>query len=254
MSASGSSLVPYESRVTSQNGEDGAIAEVLRRIGGPKRRWFVEFGAATGEEGNCVLLADSGWSGLFIEPDADAFARLKAKYAGSRTVITRRAVVTADNIEDIMAASGVPADLDLLSIDIDGNDYWVWEAIRSFRPRVVVIEYNANLPLDRRLVMPRDDRYVWDGTDYVGASLGALRELGNRKGYELVHTDSTGVNAFFVRGDEAAGLPTGAEVPLHRANYFGAGITLRPDPRHRPFYDLARGRLVARGAGSSAAE
>jgi hypothetical protein len=110
----------------------------------------------------------------------------------------------------------------------------------------VVIEYNANLPLDRRLVMPRDDRHSWDGTDYVGASLGALRSLGERKGYELVHTDSTGVNAFFVRREETASLPTGAEVPLHRANYFRAGIALRRDPHGRRFYDLDDERLVRR--------
>ena len=240
-------LMRFESRVTSQNGEDGVIAEILRRIGGQIRSWFVEFGAATGEEGNCVLLADQGWSGLFIEPEAEAFAMLEAKFAGSPAVVTRRAAVTADNVEELMADCRVPPDFDLLSVDIDGNDYWVWEAISSFLPRVVVIEYNGNLPVDRRLVMPRDDRYVWDRTDYVGASLGALRALGDRKGYELVHTDTTGVNAFFVRRDEAVDVPTGPDVPLHRANYFGAGITLQRDPLDRPFYDLEAEALVALG-------
>jgi hypothetical protein len=253
-------LTRYESRVSSQNGEDGVIAEILVRIGGPRRRWFVEFGASTGDEGNCVLLADRGWSGLFMEPDAEAFAALEAKYRDRDDVITRRASVTADNVEELLAAARTPPDLDVVSIDIDGNDYWIWERLVAFAPRVVVIEYNANLPLDRRLVMPRDDRHAWDGTDYVGASLGALRALGKDKGYELVHTESTGVNAFFVRGGEATDLPTGAEVPLHRANYFGAGLALPRDPLDRPFYDLESAKLVRRepapggaGRGRSAA-
>ena len=239
-------LTPHEARVTSQNGEDGVIAEILERIGGPRRRWFSEFGAATGEEGNCVLLAERGWSGLFMESDPEAFAALEAKYADRDRVITRLATVTAENVERLLSEAGVPPDLDLLSIDIDGNDYWVWAALGSFMPRAVVIEYNANLPLERRLVMPRDDYQRWDGTDYVGASLAALRALGDAKGYELVHTDSTGVNAFFVLRDEASELPTGPEVPLHPANYFDAGISLPRDPLDRPFYDLDAGALVRR--------
>ncbi len=94
--------------------------------------------------------------------------------------------------------------------------------------------------------MPRDDAHVWDGTDYVGASLAAYRALGAEKGYELVHTESTGVNAFFVRCEEASGLPCGADVPLHRANYYGAGITLPRDPSDRAFYDPVAGELASR--------
>lgn len=202
------------------------MLEAILRAIGRGSQWFVEFGVGEGGEGNCVMLADRlGWAGLFIESDANAFARLRERYRERSQVRTLRASVTPDNVEQLFAQAGVPRDLDVLSIDIDGNDYWVWEAVEKFTPRVVVVEYNANLPLEARLVMTRDDSHRWDGTDYFGASLGALRSLGTAKGYELVHTDTTGVNAFFVRGPLCGALPTGERVPLHRANYGGVGVT-----------------------------
>lgn len=242
-----SALTPFEFRVSSQNGEDGVIAEILNRIGGPRRRWFVEFGAGPGDQSNCLVLADSDeWSGLLIEPSLDAHRALESKYRDNDRIVTVRAAVTADNVERLFASAGVPLDPDVLSIDIDGNDYWVWQAITSFAPRIVVIEYNGSLPLEGQLVVPRDDDRVWDGTDYVGASLGAYRALGADKGYELVHTDSTGVNAFFVRREETNDLPVGTEVPLHPADYYGVGMHLRRDPGDRPFYDPVTGRLAPR--------
>jgi len=151
---------------------------------------FVEFGVGGGEQGNCVLLADwGGWAGLFIESSVPDYSRLSLKYRRNPLVRTRHAVVEAGNVEALFTEERVPAAFDVLSIDIDGNDFWVWEAITAFRPRIVVIEYNANLALDSELVMPRDDRHQWDGTDYFGASLGAYRKLGQTKGYELVHTE-----------------------------------------------------------------
>jgi hypothetical protein len=237
-------LTHAEFRVFSRGGEDGVLQAILRRTG-TESRWFVEFGVGTGQEGNCVLLADVyGWSGLFIEADPTFYGALDAKYADSARVATVNAAVTADNVEALFRQAGVPERIDVLSIDIDGNDFWVWQAIERVAPRMVVIEYNANLPLDSRLVMPRDDGHEWDATDYFGASLGALCELGSRKGCELVHTDRQGVNAFFVRRSLAQGLPGGSEVARHRANYGGRGLEIPRDPRARPFHDLASGTLV----------
>jgi hypothetical protein len=115
-----------------------------------------------------------------------------------------REFVTAENIETLLDKHGVPREFDLLSIDVDGNDFWIWKAIGR-RPRVVVVEYNAAFgPGDSRaIVYDRDFR--WDGTEYFGASLLALARLGREKGYDLVACDSRGVNAFFVRADAAAG-------------------------------------------------
>ena len=130
-----------------------------------------------------MLLADHyGWNGLFIESAAEDYSRLERKYRSNPRITTLRALVTPTTIEPLLRDAGVPPGFDLLSIDIDGNDFWVWQAMRSFKPRVVVIEYNANLALESQVVMPHDDRHAWDGTDYFGASLGAYRRLASEKG------------------------------------------------------------------------
>lgn len=235
-------LTGAELGVCSQNGEDGVIHEIFRRIGA-QARYFVEFGVGEGEQGNCVLLADRyRWRGLFMEADPAAYSALEAKYESTDGVATSHARVTADNIDLLLTQARVPQVFDLLSIDTDGNDYWIWRAIQAFRPRVVVVEYNGNLPLDRQLVMPRDDGHAWDGTDYFGASLAAYRILATSKSYRLVHTDRTGTNAFFVNQQEAD--PFEQPPQLYAANYFRRGIRLPRDPQRRPFLDLETGLLV----------
>jgi hypothetical protein len=227
-------LTRYEYRVFSQNGEDGVLAELLGRVG-VASRWFVEFGIETGVEGNCVFLADVlGWSGLFMEPDPDACRELSRKYAANQAVHTTCALVRPDNVEQLFIQAGVPAEPDVLSIDVDGNDYWIWQAITRYSPRVVVIEYNPQWPPLGRLVQPYDPERVWHGTDNYGASLGALRSLGEEKGYQLVHTELTGNNAFFVRADLEAVLPTPEAIPLRAANHFLAGSSHPAHPEPTP--------------------
>ena len=238
----GAVLGPFEARVTSQNGEDGVIAELVRRVGAPGE-WFVEFGAERGQEGNCRALADAGWHGLFMEADDEAYAELEATWSENAHVATRHAAVHPHTLEALLDDAGVPPEPDVFSIDIDSNDFHVWSALRRYRPRIVVIEYNGDLPLDRRLVMPLDLEHRWDGTDYYGASLGAYEQLGREKGYVLVHTESAGVNAFFVRDDllDGSDLPTGAPVSRHGPNHFGSGHGHPADPEDRPWIDLAAG-------------
>jgi hypothetical protein len=192
-------LANHELRVSSQNGEDGIIQEILRRTGTSDHPYAVEFGVDAGSEASCVLLADLGWSALFIE-SGRAFASLERKYLHSPAVTTLNALVTPENVEALFTEAQVPADFDVLSIDIDGNDYWVWRALTAYRPRLVVIEYNSTLPADRSLVQPATT-LAWDGTSAFGASIRALRDLGEAKSYRLVHTDLAAVNAFFVRED-----------------------------------------------------
>jgi hypothetical protein len=196
-------LRAFERRVCSQNGEDGIIEEIFRRIG-TGTRYFVEFGVESGAECNCARLAlEAGWRGLFLEADAGHFERLAARYRGHEGVRCARSVVTSANIERLLEENGVPPDLDLLSIDIDGNDYWVWKAIHNWRPRVVVVEYNGAYPPPRYWVMKEDPDYRWNGTTYYGASLASLTALARDKGYALVGTNSAGVNAFFVLAELA---------------------------------------------------
>jgi hypothetical protein len=246
VSGGGGQLTPFELRVFSQNGEDGILAEILARVGFGEG-YFVEFGAESGREGNCVYLADvANWRGLFMDSDAEAFSALQRKYRASDRVHTDHAMVTPANVQQLFAAAGVPREPALLSIDIDGSDYWVWEAIADYVPRVLVIEYNSALDPRRRLVQPADLKDGWDGTEYFGASLGAMRALGERKGYRLVHTELSGVNAFFVREDLAEGrFPPVDDVPLRGApNYFQYGQRHAPDLDGRSYLDLDSGEMV----------
>ena len=168
------------------------------------RKFFVEFGVESGVECNCArLVLEKEWRGLFLESDPTLFATLASRYRGHSGVQCVHAHVHSGNIEEILAAHDVPEEFGILSIDIDGNDYWVWSAITRWRPRVVVIEYNASYPPPKKWVMQEDVNYCWNGTTYHGASLASLVALGRKKGYTLVATNSTGVNAFFVRDDLA---------------------------------------------------
>jgi hypothetical protein len=234
-------LSGYELRCFSQHGEDGVIVEFLNRVG-TVHNYFVEFGIESGREGNCVFLADvCDWRGLFIEADEEMAAALHRKYAASKLVKTLRSVVTPANIQTLFADNGVPKEPDVLSIDVDGADYWIWDAIETtrFQPRVVVIEYNSSLPVDARLVQPQDHSAGWDGTAFFGASLQALIELGARKGYRFVHSDMAGANAFFVRCDLGEGLfPKADRVPRRgQPNYFMTGYNHPPDTSGRDYID-----------------
>ena len=221
------SLGAFEHKVFSQNGEDGVLAELFERVG-LTNRFFVEFGVEDGREGNAVLLADvAGWSGLFMEADGACYERLARKYAGVPHVVTRQASVTPENINALLDEARVPAEPDLLSVDIDGQDYYVWSAIER-RARVVVVEYNSALPPGASLVEARGHP-GWNRTSGFGAGLDAVVALGRAKGYTLVHLDLAGVNAFFVR-DELAAAALGTSRVVRRAPNYGLTGTGHPDP------------------------
>ena len=228
-------LAQAELRVSSQNGEDGILVEILRRIGNSGQPFFVEFGVETGTEGVCVFLADVlGWHGAFLEAEPALHAVLARKYALRPEVRTHQAFVTPENVEALFAELDVPTEPDVVAIDIDGADYWVWRALSAHRPRVVVIEYNAGLGGERARTVPEDVE-GWAGTDYFGASLSALERLGAAKGYVLVHTELAGVNAFFVREDLAAAFP---EPVLRRGpNILLRGIGHVPDTTGRSYVE-----------------
>ncbi|MCE5307158.1 MAG: hypothetical protein LLG20_05915 [Acidobacteriales bacterium] len=194
----------FEHRVFSQNGEDGIIMEIFRRIGTTDRS-FVEFGASDGSENNTVLLLTvCGWRGVWMDGDSDAVELAGRRFANevnTGRLRIKRTFITAGNIEGLFREMRVPQEFDLLSVDIDRNDYYVWKGIKDFRPRVVVIEYNPLFPPYLSWVVPYDANAMWDGTSHTGASLKALEELGSQKGYKLVGCSLAGVNAFFVRDD-----------------------------------------------------
>lgn len=205
-----SNLRDYENQVYSQCGEDGVLQHLFDELGA-KNQYFVEFGAKDGMfvSNSANLRLHHGWKGLLL----DAAAK-----PGDPLVTS--AFVTAENVNDLFAEHGVPEVFDLLSIDIDGNDYWVWKALDRFTPRVVVIEYNIFFAHDDARTMPYNPDHRWEeGSAYHGASLAALRKLGDEKGYALVHTDSWAPNAFFVLRSE---LPSDfVERPTHELSDWG---------------------------------
>jgi hypothetical protein len=186
-------------RVHSQGDEDGMIAEIFRRIGTGSRR-FIEFGVGNGLDCNTTFLLTQGWSGAWIEAATDLAGAARAKFRDYPVDIVS-AFMTVDTADETIAQLAGEQELDLLSIDIDFNDYWVWQAITRVKPRLVVIEYNAAIPPPVSLTVAHDPSRGWDGSSYFGASLSALEALGRAKGYSLVGCSLTGVNAFFVRDD-----------------------------------------------------
>jgi hypothetical protein len=201
-------LEGYGYKVYSQNDEDGIIREIFSRIGTTNKK-FIEFGVQDGLESNTHYLLFDGWNGLWIEGSENFYKEINKKFASVIRTGQLKAVnkfITCENINDIFLTNGLSGEIDLLSIDIDGNDYHVFESVSAINPRVVVIEYNAKFPPECRWVMPYNEKYIWDGSDNQGASLKAFEELGKRRNYQLVGTNSNGVNAFFVRRDLAKNL------------------------------------------------
>jgi len=188
-------LQRYERCWYSQNGEDGILEAIFSRIG-VTNRFCVEFGVENGRECNSrYLIERKGWQGLRMDGGEHA------EVVGT----VHREFITAENIVALFRKYGVPQEFDLLSIDIDGNDYWVWRAIEGYSPRAVIIEYNSSIRPEESRTVPYQPDFQWDGTNYFGASLLALAKLGRSKGYTLVGCDSQGANAFFVRDDLVAG-------------------------------------------------
>ena len=202
----GKRLLKYAFQVCSQNGEDGMIWEAFRRIGTTNRH-FVEIGAGDGSENNTAFLLSQGWNGVWIDANEDLLPNVRSRRDldnGCIRVLKRK--VTRENVAGLMEEAGTPHEFDLLSIDIDQNTYHVWQALVGYHPRVVIIEYNADIPPDIDWKSRYAPDRVWDGTVNYGASLKALELLGRSRGYDLVGCDFTGANAIFVRSDATADL------------------------------------------------
>jgi hypothetical protein len=187
-------LLPFEENITSQCGEDGVIRRALEVIG-TRDRWCVEFGAWDGRHAsNTYALIDrSGYSAVLIEGDGERFSALQQTHAGRPGVIALHRMVGfegSDTLDRILAGTPVPRDFDLLSIDVDGNDFHVWDALQDYRPKLVVIEFNPTIPNEVDFVQPRDMAVM------QGSSLKAIARSAGDKGYRLIH--ATVINGVFV--------------------------------------------------------
>lgn len=190
-------LKDFGKKVSSQTDEDGIIEAIFAHIP-PRSKYFVEFGIgpnwldhdyAHGLEGNCVRLRDElGWQGLLMD-------------GGTHPEVydVKKEFIKPTEINGLFRKYGVPRDVDVVSIDVDGQDFWIMMAL-DYRPTLFIVEYNPNFfQIHQRLTVPFDERFRWDGTKYYGASLGGLCKLAGDKGYRLVYAN--GVNAFFVMED-----------------------------------------------------
>ncbi len=186
-------LLRHAENTWSQSGEDGIFSKLFEVIS-TANRWCVEFGAWDGKKySNTHHLMQQDWSGVFVEADSARFQDLTKTYQGNPKAHCLNCFVTFDgenSLENLLKRTGIPKDFDLLSIDIDGNDYHVWESFREYQPRVVVIEFNPTIPSDVEFIQPRDM-----GIQQGSAPL-SLIKLGKAKGYELVCM--TELNAIFV--------------------------------------------------------
>jgi hypothetical protein len=203
-----SSFRDVEFSVFSQWGEDGILDWVLSLLPMiPKS--FIEFGVENYLESNTrFLLVARDWKGLVIDGSGENVHDIKNQEIYWRHNLTAiNAFIDKDNINKLLESGGMKGDVGLLSIDIDGNDYWVWQAIEVVSPAVVVVEYNAVLGDLHAISIPYNSKFQRTEAHfsnlYFGASINALIQLGNTKGYTFIGANSSGVNAFFVRNDLA---------------------------------------------------
>ncbi|GAA6621803.1 hypothetical protein [Scytonema sp. NUACC26] len=199
-------LLDYEYQVFSQWGEDGIIQFFINNVE-IENKIFVEFGVEDYQQANTrFLLVNNNWSGLVIDGSDANISRIKrSHFYWNYNLKAIEAFVTKDNINNLLLEQGLAGEIGLLSIDIDGNDYWVWEAINVINPVIVVVEYNYRFS-DRAVTIPYSEDFERAKTHhsmiYFGASLKALCLLAKRKGYVFVGCCSNGVNAFFIRADK----------------------------------------------------
>lgn len=208
------------------HGEDGIIlylVQQLQHVPG----LFVDIGAGNGIKGNCTNLAvHFNWNGIFVDKSKEQLSTGKEFYQKTKTEEYPKfveAVITPSNINQVLTESGIPSDIGLLSIDIDGNDYWIWKAISVVHPRIVVIEAKVEFGL-RNVVVPYGENNSREfDIRFNGASVEALRLLGEEKGYKLVGANKQGYNLFFVQASEdfpATDTKTLMDDPLIRKSFY----------------------------------
>jgi hypothetical protein len=192
-------LSKFAENITSQNGEDGILQKILEIIG-IRNKWVVEIGAWDGKylSNSWNLINRKGWHGVLVECDERRCVKLRENYAALPTVTIQHKSVgfnaaASNSIDHILADTAIPVDFDVLSIDIDGNDYYIWQSMMRYLPRIVIIEYNPTAANDVVFIQDADDAVN------QGCSLLALIQLGKDKGYELACV--TQCNGIFVRSD-----------------------------------------------------
>ena len=196
----------YEASLFSQNGEDGIIRYIFSQIGFDSR-YFVEFGFGAHQCNSLRLILHENFKGLMMDGSEEQcrIFNLTCKAKGISDVHAVNAFIDRDNLEHLIRSNNIPAEIDFLSIDVDGNDYWFWRCLQCINPRVICIEYNSGIGSKYSWTIPYNKEFerfsAHPSGFFAGASIKALESLGEKKGYRLVGCDTTGTNAFFLRND-----------------------------------------------------
>ena len=196
-------LTQYEKRISQGSHivlEEGIVDYLFSKIPTTKK-FCVEFGAGDGTHWPFTrhLIREHGWGAFLIEGNPEWAKSLAKTYQDRDDVQSLQSFITAENIVSLFEKGKVPKDLDLLAIDIDGIDYYVWEKLEDYDPKVVCIEYNASWGANKKFVIDYDPEFIWQEDDYFGASFASLLELGREKGYEIIHCSTYGDNMFFMK-------------------------------------------------------
>jgi hypothetical protein len=207
----------YEFKVFSQFGEDGLIQFLIKNLDISCKK-FIEFGVEDYEEANTrFLLENNNWSGLIIDSSKENTDYIKKQnYYWKYNIKVENEFITKENINTIIKKNEFKEKIGILSIDIDGNDYWIWNEIEIIKPDIVIIEYNARLGSELSMTIPYKSNFNRMENlkkNNYGASLSALNKLGEKKGYKLVGTNSNGNNAFFVDKDKMSNTKIKAQDP-----------------------------------------
>lgn len=224
------SLTKHSYKIFSQNEEDGIIKEIFNRIG-TTNKTFVEFGCGDGLENNTLALLLEGWKGLWLEGSPKHASNIREHFDSviqNGQLNIMESFITRENINELITKglNTETKEIDLLVVDIDGNDAHVLAEINVIQPRVIVVEYNARFHPPVLFSVDYDANHVWQGDAYMGASLSYLENVCNEKGYKLVGCDLSGTNAFFVREDLTQDLfltPFTAEKHYEPSRFFLVG-------------------------------
>lgn len=233
------------------NIDEGVIEFLFSRI--PQKGYCVELGAGDGEHWSYTgyFIKNYGWGALLLEGNPEWAKQHAQIYQNRSEVKVVDTYITAENIVQHFKAAGVPSEFDLLVVDIDGIDYYVWEKLAEYRPSVVAIEYNASFGPRKKFKIDYDPEFVWQEDDYFGASFASLLELGKSKGYGLVHCGRFGDNMIFVKNEYLGLFPEVSPEPQELfqppqykkfgRSFNGKGHPLSPrtsSPAQRAFHRL----------------
>ena len=212
------SILAQRFHIRSQNEEDG-ITLALIDLAGTTNRRFLELGAGINGGNSGFLVETFGWTGLMVDGSAECAARVARRFA-RYGIDTKAAWITRDNVNQLACDYRLDGEIDLLSLDLDGNDYWVWRALDVCSPRMVILEFNHWFGAERAVTTPYDPEFTRDKSElptkrYYGASLAAFEQLGREKGYRLVMVEPSGVNAYLLRNDVAPEIPASPVRALH---------------------------------------